>query len=95
MTRLARTNIPHLDYALKAARLQSDQGLRLTNAWLDALRLLTKGGSSWTELSATGTAGLQRLIELQLGWTRIWLEWLRYASQVGAAAGLSKLSERE
>jgi hypothetical protein len=96
MTPLARhARIPPLDHAIEAARLQADQGLRLTNAWLGGLRLLTKGGASWIELSSIGSANLQRLVELQVGWTRIWLEWLRYASQAGGAAGLSKLSERE
>lgn len=93
----ARTHIPPLDHALKAARLQADQGLRLTNAWFGALRLLTDAdaASTCSELWAIGGAALQQLVKLQSSWARAWLEWLSYASQVDGATSFSKLNERQ
>jgi hypothetical protein len=92
-----RTHIPPLDHTLRAARLQADQGLRLTNAWLGALRLLTDAdaASTWSELWAIGGAALQQLVKLQSSWAKAWLEWLSYASQVDGATSFSKLNERE
>lgn len=93
----ARTQVPPLDHALKRARLQADQGLRVANASLGALRLLAEdgGAATWNELWTIGDAALKRLFELQSGWAHDWMEWLRYASQVEGASSLSKLTARE
>lgn len=92
-----RTNIPPVDHALRASLLQANRGLRLTEAAFGAVRLMSDpaGGVAWNELWAIGDAALERLVDMQAGWARDWLDWTRYAAQVGGATTLSKLYERE